>query len=121
MPLTFTITKPPLAGGRADDYRAFKRRVRRLTSAGTYAAGGAVVTAREVGLKKIVAVNLLNGHLAVASTPTTGEAVSVVVGADGLSATFRLNESAAAGSPFAEKGAEAVLTGQVIDAEFIGY
>ena len=120
MALTLTVSKPDL-GGRENDVRALKWRVRKLTSSGTYAAGGDSVTAAELGLKRILGVVNLSG-VGAASTPTTAEAVCFTVAADGQSVTVRLYETGSAVSgPLAEKGAEAVLTGQSFNVMVVGY
>lgn len=116
------ISIPTVSDGRHDDSRALKRRIRVLTPSGNYATGGEVITAQQVGLKRIIGVNLLNGSVAAASTPTTAEAVGFVVAATGLSVTMRFYESGAANAALAEKSnAEAPPTGQSLTCEFIGY
>jgi hypothetical protein len=116
------ISIPTTTDGRHDDYRALKRRVRTLTPSGNYATGGESITARQVGLKRIVAVSLLNGSVAAASDPTTAEGVGFVVASNGLSVTLRMYESGASGAALAEKSnAEAPPTGQSFTCEFIGY
>lgn len=120
MPLSLAVSTPAL-DGRENDVRALRWRVRTLTSSGTYAAGGDVVTAQELGLRRIVgALNL--GGVAAASTPTTAEVPGFIVAADGLSMTVRLYETGGAvNGPLAEKGAEAVLSGQAFNVVVIGY
>ena len=117
-----TIGIPSVTDGRHDDSRALKRRIRTLTPVGNYATNGESITAQQVGLKRIIAVNLLNGSVAPASTPTTAEAVGFIVAANGLSVTMRFYESGAANAALAEKtNAEAPPTGQTLTCEFIGY
>ncbi|MGH9961502.1 MAG: hypothetical protein ACREBC_30975, partial [Pyrinomonadaceae bacterium] len=52
-----TLTKPT---SRADDTRALKRRLRRIAFTGNYTTGGETITAAQIGLLRIAAVNPLN-------------------------------------------------------------
>lgn len=116
------ISIPTNTDGRQDDSRSLRRRIRVLTPSGNYATNGETITAQQVGLKRIIAVNLLNGSVAPASTPTTADAVGFVVSASGTSVVMRFYETGAANGPLAEKtNAEAPITGQALTCEFIGY
>lgn len=117
-----TVTIPTVTDGRHDDTRALKRRIRVITPVGNYATNGEVLTARQFQLKRLVAVNLLNGSVAAASTPTTAEGVGFIVSADGTSVTMRMYESGAANAALAEKtNAEAPPAGQSFTVEALGY
>jgi hypothetical protein len=117
-----TVTIPTNTDGRHDDTRSLKRRIRLLTPVGNYATNGETITAQQFGMKRFVAINLLNGSVAAASTPTTAEGVGFIVSASGTSAVMRFYESGAANAALAEKSnAEAPPTGQTVLVEAIGY
>jgi hypothetical protein len=119
MAIVPVISSP--TGGRVDDVRALKFRHRAIAPVGTYATGGFTVTAKSVGLKRIVAV-LNAGGLAAAADQATANEFSTEVSTNGDSITIFLYENAAAGSPSAEKtNGEATLTGQLINLIFLGY
>jgi hypothetical protein len=120
--MAVAISVASSADGREYDSRSYRRVIRTLTPSGNYATGGESITASQVGLKRIIAVNLLNGSVAPASTPTTAEAVGFIVASNGRSVTLRFYESGAANAALAEKtNAEAPPTGQALVVEFIGY
>lgn len=113
-----TITRP--SGRRADDVRALRLRYRRITLSGTFtAATGEVITAQSLSLKRILTV--LTPGLSPASDQATANEYSFIVAADGRTCTLKFYENAAAGSPSGLKtDGEAYLTGQFIDAVFVG-
>lgn len=116
------ISATNAAIARADDTRALKRRLRRLTFTGNFTqATGETVTAAQVSLSRIVAVNPLS-NLASALDQSAANEFSVKIADDRKSVVIKFYENAAAGSPSGLKtDAEAYLTGQFIDVEFIGF
>jgi hypothetical protein len=120
--MAIAVTKPPHAD-RADDTRALKRRLRRLTFSGSYQddQSTSTLTPAEVGLKKIIAVEPASGLLP-ASAFTTANEFTTQINATGTSVKFWLYENAAAASPSAQKtDNEAFITGQFGDFTFVGY
>lgn len=118
MAITATVSTPP--GGRADDVRALKWRMRDVTLTGTYDTGGFSVTAAALGLKRIVYV--IEAGMAPAADQATANEVSWELATNGSSVNFVLYENAAAGSPSAQKtNAEAPITGQVLHLVAVGY
>jgi hypothetical protein len=97
-----------------------KVRTRDVAFSGSYAAGGDTVTASQLGLTKLYFVNM-QGAMAAASTPTTANEVSIIIASNGQSLAIRQYENAAAGSPSAEKGAEAYITGQTLRLQAWGH
>jgi hypothetical protein len=116
--MAVTLTKPT---SRADDTRALKTRLRRLTFSGNFtAASGEVVTAAQVGLLRIIGVR--HSGMACQADQSTANELASVVAADQKSVTFKMYENATAGSPSALKtNAEPYTTGQFLDVEFIGF
>lgn len=118
MAITASVSRPD--GGRADDIRAMKWRMRDVTLTGTYATGGFSVTAAALGLKRITYV--VQAGMAPAADQATANEVSWELATNGTSVNFVLYENAAAGSPSAEKtNAEAPITGQVLHLVVVGY
>jgi hypothetical protein len=118
MAITVAVSKP--AGGRVDDVRALRFRVRTLTLSGTYATGGVSIPASSFGLKRVIGV--IPFGLAPASALTTAEAVHFVPSASGAAVTMLQYESAAAASPLGEvNNTQAVITGQAVTVLVIGY
>lgn len=119
--MAVALTKPT---SRADDTRALKRRLRRLTFSGNYATGGETITAAQLGLSRIVAVNPMN---AVVRGPAgvTGTIPVLDIASDQKSVTVRQLEDAAGASGTtvgAEKtNAEAYVANSFLDVEFIGF
>lgn len=110
------------AVSRVDDARALRRRIRRLTFTGNFTqATGEVVTAAQLSLSRIVAVNPLGGLISALDQATANE-FSVKIADDRKSFVVKLYENAAAGSPSALKtDAEAHLTGAFLDVEVVGF
>ena len=119
--MAVTLTKEV---SRADDTRAFKRRLRRLTFSGNYATGGETITAASVGLSRFVAVNPLN-PLVRAAGGVNGTFPVFDISTDRKSVVVKQIESnaAVAGAPTGQEktNAEAYIASSYIDVEFIGF
>lgn len=117
MPLTIgNLGAKPFS--RADDIRALRIKVRNLALGGTYAAGGLTVTANQLGLSRVYGAISLQGGAPLAAG-TSADGLIFLPNANYTALTVKLTESAAAASPDAEKGAEAVDVRNVLVA-FIG-
>lgn len=117
--MAVAVSIPTNTDGRLDDVRALKRRVRLLTLTDNYSTGGEVVSAQSVGLKRILAANVLS---TAAETDLTGAwIVRVDVASNGRQANVVLYEAAAAGGVFTQKPAEAYESASSVLVEFIGY
>jgi hypothetical protein len=88
-------------------------RVRDVTFTGSYAAGGESITPSNVGLKNVLTVL---GIVTEAAGATSG----IPLRWDPTNNKIQLYESAAAGAPLAEKGAEAYAAATAGRLTFIG-
>lgn len=111
--MSVAITKPTNLGRTANQVGAFKERIWDVAFSGSYAAGGEAVTAASVGLHQIVRVQ---GVVTEAAGATSGLPVLWNAGTSKL----QLYESAAAGSPAGEKGAEAYAATTAGRLTFVG-
>lgn len=121
MATTLAVSRPN--GSRSEYTEAGRRkRVRKLTWSGTYAAGGNTVLASDVGLKEIEEV-ILHGTIAAGSTPAKGLGVHVKYASDNTSVTLYLYAAGAgaADDEFDEFDATAVDTGLNLRATFVGH
>jgi hypothetical protein len=118
MPLVATPGAKPFS--RADDVRGLRFRVRNVALSGTYAAGGVAVTAEQLGMKRVYGGISLQGSGAPLAAGTSADGLIILPNSNFTQVTVKLTESAAAGSPDAEKGAEAVDVRSVL-VLFIGY
>lgn len=112
-----------VSGRRADDVRALQLLVRTITFSGTYATGGEVITAKSVGLFRILGVVALDSIVAPAGT-ATGSMPKFDVSADGKTVNIRFLRDAA-GAAQAALGVElnngtAHVASSKIDLLFIG-
>lgn len=120
--MAVTISRP--SGRRADDVRALRFRFRQLTFSGNYATGGETITARSLGLKRILMV--IPGNVLVRPAADTANGVLPVfdLSSDGTSLTIRMLEDAAGAAGVAigqeKTNAEAYTAGSRLDVVFIG-
>lgn len=106
---------------RVDDQRSLKQRIRQVTLSGSYVADGEIVTAEDVGLKRIVQVHA-PGAVLNDTSPTLGNPLGIIIADDGSQVRFVLLESAADGDALDEKPAESNTTGDFpFLATFIGW
>ena len=83
-----------VSGRRSDDVRALQMVVRTLTFSGTYPANGEVITAKQLGLFRIMGVVALDTIVAPAGT-ATGSQPKFDVSADGKTLNVRFMRDAA--------------------------
>lgn len=119
--MAVVATRP--SGRRADDVHALRFRFRTLTFSGNYATGGETVTARSVGLFRILGVIPLNGFIA-APNAVTGNPYRFDLSSDGKTLTIRAAEDAAGAAGvamFQEKtNAEAWTANSALDVILVG-
>lgn len=118
--MAVTITRP--SGRRADDVRALRFRFRTLTFSGSYATGGETITAKSVGLKRVLGV-LPMDLLARPAAAITGTVPVFDVSTDGTTVTVRhLTDAAGAAQATVgvEKTAGAYTGTPLISVLFVG-
>ena len=122
--MAVAVTKPSEAGGRADDVRALKFRLRKLSFSGNYATGGETVTAKVLGLKRISACVPLDSFIR-AANGVTGVFPVFDVASNGEQVVIRALEDAAgaAGTTVGQEktNAEAYVANSELDVLFLGY
>lgn len=120
--MAVTISRP--SGRRADDVRALRFRFRTLTFSGNYATGGETITAKALGLKRILMVIPGNVLVRPANDVANGVLPAFDLNSDGTTLTVRALEDAAgaAGTAVGQEktNAEAYTAGSRLDVVFIG-
>ena len=111
------------SGRRAEDVRSLRIRFRTLTFSGNYATGGETITARDLGLVRILGVIPLD-TLVRAPNGVTGVQPVFDVAADGRQVVIRMLEDAAgvAGTPVGQEktNAEAYIASSKLDILVVG-
>jgi hypothetical protein len=119
--MAVAVSRP--SGIRADDVRALRFRFRTLTFSGNYATGGETITARSLGLYRILGVIPLDTLLR-APAGVTGVIPVFDVASDRKSVVIRSLEDAAgaAGTPIGgeKTNAEAYIASSKLDVIFVG-
>lgn len=112
-----------VSGRRADDVRALQMLVRTLSFTGNYATGGETITAKSLGLFRILGVVPLDSLIA-APNGVTGVQPKIDVAADGKTVVIRALEDAAgaAGATIGveKNNAEAYVASSKLDVLVIG-
>lgn len=121
--MAVAISKP--SGGRVDDIRAIRQRLRTFTFSGNYATGGETVTAASLGLKRVMAVIPCEGGIVGAPAGVTGNPIKIDIASTGASFTIKFLEDAAgaAGVAFGQEktNAEAYIANQAVTLLVLGY
>jgi hypothetical protein len=119
--MAVTISRP--SGRRADDVRALRFRFRRLDFSGNYATGGETVTARSLGLSRVLYVTPQD-PLTAAPNGVTGTVPKFEIAADGKSFLVRQVEDAAgaAGTPVGQEktNGEAYIASSYLNLLIVG-
>lgn len=119
--MAVTVSRP--SGIRADDVRALRFRFRTLTFSGNYATGGEAITARSLGLFRVLAV-IPADMLLRAPAGVTGVLPVFDISSDRKTVTIRALEDAAgaAGTALGQEktNAEAYIASSKIDVLFVG-
>lgn len=115
------VSRP--SGRRADDVRALRFRFKTLTFSGNYTTGGETITAKSVGLFRILGVVPLDSLIR-APAGVTGIQPVFDISSDGKTLTVRALEDAAgvAGAPIGQEKntAEAYIASSKLDVLFVG-
>lgn len=101
--MAFSLSRP--SGRRADDVRSLRFRVRDVAFTGNYVTNGETITAKQLGLFRILFATPMNAFLAAPGTVVNATAQRIDLSADGKTVTIRQGEDAAAvaGSPFLQE------------------
>lgn len=123
--MAVAFSKPTSGGGRADDVRALRFRVRDLTFSGNYATGGETIQATSFGLLGILFIAPINGLTGVDAGGITGTLPTFNIASNGRSVVVRQLEQnvAGAGTPYGQEktNAEAYVANSVHRVLVIGY